>query len=152
MPSHVHVTIVPVADVLYAILGLHAGNPDRFADARPSGTDKREETRMKKILCLTLVLVLMAACAQAQVYTTSAIGKNTDVPVSVSTTIEDGIIKAVSVDAHEETPGICDPAMQKIPQAIIDAQSTEVDAVTNATQTSNAIMQAVKDALSQIKK
>ena len=149
MPSHVHVTIVPVADVLYAILGLHAGNPDRFADARPSGSDKREETRMKKILCLTLVLVLMAACAQAQVYTTNAIGKNTDVPVSVSTTIEDGIIKAVSVDAHEETPGICEPAIERIPQAIVDSQSIAVDVVAGATLTSGAILEAVEKAITE---
>jgi len=72
--------------------------------------------------------------------------------MKVKVTMDGDKIAKIEVLESKETPGICDPAMQKIPQAIIDAQSTEVDAVTNATQTSNAIMQAVKDALSQIKK
>ncbi|MBR6028891.1 MAG: FMN-binding protein [Clostridia bacterium] len=72
--------------------------------------------------------------------------------LKVKVTMDGDKIAKIEVLSSSETPGICDPAMNTIPQAIIDAQSTEVDAVTNATQTSNAIMEAVRDALSQIKK
>ena len=51
-----------------------------------------------------------------------------------------------------ETPGICDPAFEAVPKAILESQSTQVDSVAGATQSSAAIMAAVEDALSQIKK
>ena len=71
--------------------------------------------------------------------------------VKVKVTMDGAKIANIEVLSSSETPGICDPAMEQIPKAIIEKQSAEVDAVTNATQTSNAIMEAVKDALSQIK-
>jgi uncharacterized protein with FMN-binding domain len=71
--------------------------------------------------------------------------------VKVKVTMDGEKIANIEVLSSSETPGICDPAMEQIPKAIIEKQSTEVDAVTNATQTSNAIMEAVRDALSQIK-
>ena len=72
--------------------------------------------------------------------------------LKVKVTMDGDRIANIEVLSSSETPGICDPAMEQIPKAILDAQSTEVDAVTNATQTSNAIMEAVRDALSQIGK
>ena len=48
-------------------------------------------------------------------------------------------------------PGPFDPAFAQIPEAIIAAQSTSVDAVTGATKTSEALIAAVNDALSQVK-
>ena len=71
--------------------------------------------------------------------------------MKVKVTMDGDKIANIEVLSSSETPGICDPAMEQIPQAIIEAQSADVDAVTNATQTSNAIMEAVRDALSQIK-
>lgn len=57
--------------------------------------------------------------------------------------------KIVSIDLleHSESPGFSDPAIDEIPQAIIDAQDTEVDIVSGATYTSNGIMEAVENAL-----
>ncbi|MBQ9326767.1 MAG: FMN-binding protein [Clostridia bacterium] len=71
--------------------------------------------------------------------------------MKVKVTMDGDRIANIEVLSSSETPGICDPAMEQVPKAILEAQSTEVDAVTNATQTSHAIMEAVKDALSQIK-
>jgi uncharacterized protein with FMN-binding domain len=48
-----------------------------------------------------------------------------------------------------ETVGIGDKAVIQIPQAIIRAQSTQVDTVAGATVTSRAIIEAVNDALSK---
>jgi succinate dehydrogenase/fumarate reductase flavoprotein subunit len=49
-----------------------------------------------------------------------------------------------------ETPGVCDRAVAQIPRAIIDTDSADVDSVTGATVTSQAIIAAVKDALSKV--
>ena len=71
--------------------------------------------------------------------------------MKVKVTMDGDKIAKIEILENSETPGICDNAFNTIPQAIIDAQSAEVDAVAGATESSNAIMEAVKDALSQIK-
>ena len=47
------------------------------------------------------------------------------------------------------TAGICDPAIEKIPAAIVAAQSLAVDTVTGATVTSKAILAAAEQALTE---
>lgn len=72
--------------------------------------------------------------------------------IKVKVTMDGDKIANIEVLSHGETAGIADPAFNTIPQAIIDAQSTEVDVVANATYTSNGIMAAVQDALSKVGK
>jgi len=48
-----------------------------------------------------------------------------------------------------ETPFIAQDAFEQLPEAIIAAQSWEVDIVSGATVTSRAIMAAVEDALTE---
>ncbi len=79
-------------------------------------------------------------------YTGSATGMGGAVRVSV--TVKDGAITAVEVLEHKETPGISDPALEKLPAAIVSAQSTDLDVVAGATLTSKAILEAVAKALS----
>ena len=83
----------------------------------------------------------------AGTYTASAKGNNGDVTVSV--TFSDTAITAVEVTAHGETAGISDAAIEKIPAAIVEGQTLAVDAVSGATNTSNAILTAVADCVSQ---
>ena len=71
--------------------------------------------------------------------------------MKVKVTMDGTKIAKIDVLSHGETAGISDPAFAAIPDAIIAAQSAEVDAVANATVTSKAIMAAVADALSQVK-
>lgn len=103
-------------------------------------------------IALVLMTMMLVAPATAQVlpadgtYTGSDNGMGGALKVSV--TVEGGRIAAVDVLSHQETPGISDPALEKIPAAIVEAQSTEVDGVTGATLTSNAIKGAVDAALS----
>ena len=56
-------------------------------------------------------------------------------------------IAEVRVAEHAETQGIGTKAIESLPQAIVQANSADVEAVTGATVTSNAIMAAVRDAL-----
>ncbi len=68
--------------------------------------------------------------------------------LKVSVTVEGGKIVSVEVIEHDETPGISDPAIEGVPSAIVESNSTTVDVVSGATFTSEAIMEAVQNALS----
>ena len=80
------------------------------------------------------------------------VGKGFGGDVKVKVTMDGDKIAKIEVLEHGETAGISDPAFDKLPQAIIDANSTEVDAISNATFTSKGLIEAVNNALAQIKK
>ena len=63
----------------------------------------------------------------------------------VNVTIEDQKIVKIEIVEHRAMKG--KKAEPIIPQRIIDKQSTDVDAVSGATNSSNVIMNAVQDAL-----
>lgn len=67
--------------------------------------------------------------------------------LKVSVVVTDGKISEVKVIAHDETPGISDPAISGIPTAIVESSSPLVDVVSGATYTSTAIIEAVQNAL-----
>ena len=80
-------------------------------------------------------------------YTGTAAGKNGDVKVEV--TFSANAIDSVKVVEHSETAGISDGAIENIPAAIVENQSLAVDTVSGATVTSDAILNAVADAVAQ---
>ena len=80
-------------------------------------------------------------------YTGTAAGKNGDVKVEV--TFSANAIDSVKVVEHSETAGISDGAIENIPAAIVENQSLAVDTVAGATITSDAILNAVADAVAQ---
>lgn len=84
---------------------------------------------------------------QAGTYSAQAKGNNGDVKVEVEFS-EDAIVK-VTVTEHQETAGLSDPAIEKIPERIVEGQTLNVDAVSGATNTSNAILEAVADCVNQ---
>ena len=110
-------------------------------------------TSMKRVfsllicLALTAMLCIMAAAVSDNTYIGTGTGKNGDVKVSVS--FDGGRIVDVEVVEHNETAGICEPAIERIPAAIIENQSIAVDAVAGATLTSQAILDAVADCIVQ---
>lgn len=65
----------------------------------------------------------------------------------VAVTLSDGKIESVQVTDHSETQGIGTRAVEALPDAIVKANSPEVEVVSGATVTSKAIMAAVRDAL-----
>jgi fumarate reductase flavoprotein subunit len=69
--------------------------------------------------------------------------------VIVDVTISGGKIADIKVRPHEETPFIADPAIETLTQNILAAQSTEVEVVSGATYTSEAIIKAVEQAVKQ---
>ena len=107
---------------------------------------------MKKLISLSLCLLLVAMAIPALAYTpgeytASADGMNG--PVEVIVTFDEGAITSVTVGQHGETPGVADPAIERLPAAIVAGQTLALDTVSGATFTSNAILTAVADAVAQ---
>lgn len=111
---------------------------------------------MKKVLSLVLALAMLLtmsslAVAEAGVFTgvgDSKIGGAGSIEVAV-TVDENGVVTNVEVTKNGDTPGISDPAVQTIPGRIVEMQSANVDAVSSATFTSEAIMAATLDAVTK---
>lgn len=74
------------------------------------------------------------------VYSHSAKGNNGDVTVELE--IKDGKAVRAEVVEHEETEGLSDKPIAEIPAWIVENQSLAIDAVSGATNTSNAILEA----------
>ena len=81
------------------------------------------------------------------VFETSAEGYNDD--IVVETTIEDGVITNVEIVSHDETDGIGTDAIDDLPAMIVDENSADVDGVSGATASSEAILKAVQEALEE---
>lgn len=120
--------------------------------------------RMKSLGALLALSLMLTGCSTPSTSTpsgsasTNAIaagtytgtGEGNNGPISVDVTFEaDGRISVVEVTQHEETPNIADSAIEQIPSEIVEYQSIAVDTVSGATNTSNGILAAVADAISQ---
>lgn len=80
-------------------------------------------------------------------YTAAHDGKEGPVPVTL--TVTDGKISAVEIDDNAETAGIGTMAIDTLPEKIVAANSADVDAVSGATMTSDAILAGVRECLEQ---
>ena len=58
-------------------------------------------------------------------------------------------ILSVTILDKNETERVSDRALEEIPERIVEAQTSEVDAITSATVTSDAIKTAVTDCIRQ---
>ena len=87
-----------------------------------------------------------AATADGKVTVTGS-GQGIDGPVVVQVTADAEKIYSVEVIEQNETPGIGSVAVEKLPGAIVEANSYDVDGVSGATITSTAIRNAIKMAL-----
>ena len=104
---------------------------------------------MKKILGIALVLALLVSAALADgvsgVFEGEAQGFHA--PVKVQVTLEDGKITDVTVLEHQESEGVSDFSISETPKRIVEAQSWNVDALSGATYSSNAVKYAAKAAI-----
>ena len=106
-----------------------------------------KRSRLLVALSLSLVVCMLFASAFAQTVT-EGIGYGHDGgEIHVNVTQEGDEITSVEITSHNETAGISDPALEQIPQAIVENQTSYVDTVSGATDTSNGIKEAVRDAL-----
>lgn len=106
--------------------------------------------KMKRFLGMVLALMLalgLSPAALAADYTATAQGFGGDVTVTL--TIEDGVLKNVKAEGASETDGIGTKALEQLPAAMVAQNRVDVDTVSTATVTSNAVLAAAADALAQ---
>ena len=113
-------------------------------------------TGMKKVwLGLGLSAVLTAGfamAAPADGFTAGTYEATVDSvggPMTVSVTVSEDRIEEVNVIENHDTDGLCDAALERIPEQIVANQTINVDTVSGATLTSVFMRNAVKEALSQ---
>lgn len=80
-------------------------------------------------------------------YSASKSGMGGLVPVSV--TFSADRIESVTIGNNSETPGIATPVLESFPGQIVEGQTLNIDTVAGATLTSNAVIDAVADAVTQ---
>lgn len=88
-----------------------------------------------------------SAAYKAGTYTSTAAGYSGDVTVQVE--FDETSILSVTVTGQTETESIGGKAIEEVPGKIEEAQTWEVDAVSQATVTSEAVKAAVKDCMEQ---
>lgn len=106
--------------------------------------------KMKRFLGVVLALMLalgLSPAAMAEDYTATAKGFGGDVTVTL--TIEDGVLKNVKAEGASETDGIGTKALEQLPAAMVAQNRVDVDTVSTATVTSTAVLTAAADALAQ---
>lgn len=114
---------------------------------------------MKKFTCLLLAIFLVATmligCGPKQEEVLEAIyipgtyegeGRGHSGTVRVSVTVTDSKIEAIELIEFNDSEFAVDPA-EKLIQAVLDANSGQVDAIAGATQTSDGVLGAINDAL-----
>lgn len=79
--------------------------------------------------------------------TYEGVGQGMHGDLKVAVTLSNNEITAVEITEHNESPGISDPAIERIPAEIVKYQSIAVDVVAGATLTSNGILEGVTAAL-----
>ena len=105
---------------------------------------------MKKLLSIILCLALLMlgfALAEGERVTAQGVGQGIDGDVVVQVEADANTIYAVEVLQQNETPGIGSVAVEQLPGAIVAANSIAVDGIAGATVTSDAIKDAIRQAL-----
>lgn len=116
----------------------------------------------RKILCLLLAVLMVlsiAGCSkdtsnapaekESSVKTITKTGKGFGGDVTVTVTLTDGKITDVKAEGENETDGIGSLAIEELPKLIVDANSADIDGISGATFTSDAIKNAVQAALNE---
>ena len=113
---------------------------------------------MKRFLSLfiglLIICLMIAGCSNSSSSTASYAGTYAGSAqayhgnLSVNVKLDNvGKILSIDVGSHDETKDVGTVAIEKIPKKIVSTQSLNVDAVSGATVTGNAIQDAVADAL-----
>ena len=103
-----------------------------------------------------MVALVLCGCAQdkpltfvAGSYETTYNGHNG--PISVKTTFSDSCVTKIEVLSHTETPHIGDGVFEQLIPQIISANGVGIDAISGATITSHALLNAVARAAEDAK-
>lgn len=114
---------------------------------------------LKTVLAFGLAASLLSGCSQSakqpegqtyQAGTYTGISENgKGGKLALTMEFSDQAIISAEVTEHHETPNISDAPLEQIPQQIVDQQSLNIDVISGATITSDAILEAAADAVRQ---
>jgi len=102
---------------------------------------------MKRISALLLALVMMLTVVPAMADEVTGTAKGFGGDVTVTLTVEDGVITAAKATGDAETPGVGTPALEQLPALMAQYNTVNVDVLSGATFTSNGVIDAAKAAL-----
>ena len=106
---------------------------------------------MKRILALLIafLMILPSSACFAETSTFTAEANGFGGPVTVTLTVEDGVITKATVVGDNETPNVGSRAIAILPGELVRKGTPDVDAVAGCTMSSNAVIQAAKEAYAQ---
>lgn len=113
-------------------------NPDTTPDATPA-----ESTPAPAPAQLPTISTKM----KPGTYTKTTTGMHDGLVVEV--TLGELAIENIVIKEHHETAGVSDAAIEKMPVKLVETQNLGVDTVAGATMTSNAIIEAVREAIAE---
>ena len=108
-------------------------------------------------MCVLLSMVLMLGLTVQAVADDSLNGTATASapgfggPVEVTVTYDNGTLTDVQVKGDSETQGVGSRAVEQLPEVMVEQRTVEVDGVSGATFSSNAILTAAKLAVEELK-
>lgn len=114
---------------------------------------------MKKLALPALCLLLLAGCSGQKgykdgVFRGEATGYSKNTPIEVEVSIVGGSMAAVDIISHDESveqvPQVQE-ALDTLPGAIVKKNTTQIDGIAGATETSKGIGNAVEKALERAK-
>ncbi|WP_353095611.1 FAD-dependent oxidoreductase [Tissierella praeacuta] len=113
-------------------------------------------------LVLVLILTLITGCTNNKNIGNSeqnpntlkdgtyvGIGNGNNGEIKVEMTVKNNKIDTINVLEHNETSGIVDPVIERIPNEIIKTQSLNIDVVSGATNSTNGVIEAIIDCITQ---
>ena len=105
----------------------------------------------KLILAMLLIAAMLAGSASlAYADSAKATAQGLEETVTVTLTLEDGVITAVDAQTDKEDLTIGRQALEKLPTAMVEQNTVKVDAISGATSTSNAVISAATSAYMEL--
>lgn len=134
--------LITVVVLLFTIVGCEPERPlvepDASDEAEDSSEDGEDEVDLAGVDLADFEL-------EDGTYEGTADGYHGDIELEV--TVESGEVAAIEVLSQSERDDLWEDAWDSVPDAIIEAQATDVDSVSGATFTSEGIVDAVASAL-----
>lgn len=107
--------------------------------------------KLAKSLLVFMMCLSLGACKSTPSETFTSTQKGFGGDVVVTLTMEGEKITKVEITGDNETENIGKKAIEELPAIILEAQNAEIDVISGATITSNAVMAGVQDCLNQAK-
>ncbi len=111
--------------------------------------------KIKRIGITMLLILILISCGNREIVyhkgSYEGVGEGYHGPIKVEVVTDEYKIIEIKIIEQQETPVLADIVFEKIPERVIKKNRANVDVVAGATYTSEALLEAIKDALSKAK-